>query len=62
MDRCSSMQGDFHLNAEIELLTHTVEAQTTKQITNIRLLLSSPTMANVSNLVWKKHLSSPTHG
>ena len=56
------MQGDFHLNAEIELLTHTVEAQTTKQITNIRLLLSSPTMANVSNLVWKKHLSSPTHG
>ena len=28
MDRCSSMQGDFHLNGEIEILTHTVEART----------------------------------
>ena len=22
MDRCSSMQGDLHLNGEIEILTH----------------------------------------
>ena len=28
MDRCSSMQGDFHLNGEIEILTHTVKALT----------------------------------
>lgn len=28
MDRCGSMQGDFHLNGEMEILTHTVKALT----------------------------------